>query len=142
MLEDSPSLPPDLIALLRFAAEHYRYPLGEVIRGALPPASPRPRRRRRPSPTCRSSPRRSSPRPPPPCAAPPPSPPPLPTCSPWAVASPWRRWPTPSPAPARRCASWPPAASCGWSRWCSPPACARGSARTAPSTSPPSRTPR
>ena len=37
VLEDSPSLPKDLIALLRFAAEHYRYPLGEVIRGALPP---------------------------------------------------------------------------------------------------------
>jgi len=37
VLEESPSLPPDLIALLRFAAEHYRYPLGEVIRGALPP---------------------------------------------------------------------------------------------------------
>lgn len=37
VLEDSPSLPPDLIALLRFAAEHYRYALGEVIRGALPP---------------------------------------------------------------------------------------------------------
>lgn len=36
-LEDSPSLPEDLIALLRFAAEHYRYPLGEVIRSALPP---------------------------------------------------------------------------------------------------------
>jgi primosomal protein N' (replication factor Y) len=37
VLEDSPSLPADLIALLRFAAEHYRYALGEVIRGALPP---------------------------------------------------------------------------------------------------------
>ncbi|CAM4319735.1 primosomal protein N' [Corallococcus exiguus] len=37
VLEDSPSLPKDLIALLRFTAEHYRYPLGEVIRGALPP---------------------------------------------------------------------------------------------------------
>jgi len=37
VLEESPSLPPDLIGLLRFAAEHYRYPLGEVIRGALPP---------------------------------------------------------------------------------------------------------
>ncbi len=37
VLEESPSLPPDLIALLRFAADHYRYPLGEVIRGALPP---------------------------------------------------------------------------------------------------------
>ena len=37
VLEESPSLPADLIALLRFAAEHYRYPLGEVIRGALPP---------------------------------------------------------------------------------------------------------
>ena len=37
VLEDSPSLPPDLISLLRFAAEHYRYPLGEVIKSALPP---------------------------------------------------------------------------------------------------------
>jgi primosomal protein N' (replication factor Y) len=37
VLEDSPSLPPDLIGLLRFAAEHYRYALGEVIRSALPP---------------------------------------------------------------------------------------------------------
>ena len=37
VLEESPSLPADLIALLRFAAEHYRYPLGEVIRGSLPP---------------------------------------------------------------------------------------------------------
>ena len=36
-LEDSPSLPPDLMGLLRFAAEHYRYPLGEVIKAALPP---------------------------------------------------------------------------------------------------------
>ncbi|XXF79498.1 primosomal protein N' [Myxococcaceae bacterium GXIMD 01537] len=37
VLEDSPSLPAELINLLRFAAEHYRYALGEVIRGALPP---------------------------------------------------------------------------------------------------------
>lgn len=36
-LEDSPALTEPLIALLRFAAEHYRYPLGEAIRGALPP---------------------------------------------------------------------------------------------------------
>ena len=36
-LEDEPSLPADLVALLRFAAEHYRYPLGEAIRAALPP---------------------------------------------------------------------------------------------------------
>ncbi|WP_426732959.1 replication restart helicase PriA [Myxococcus faecalis] len=42
VLEDSPSLPKDLIALLRFAAEHYRYPLGEVIRGALPPGLSKP----------------------------------------------------------------------------------------------------
>ncbi|MHB8879121.1 MAG: replication restart helicase PriA, partial [Myxococcaceae bacterium] len=37
VLEPEPALPADLIALLRFAAEHYRYPLGEAIRGALPP---------------------------------------------------------------------------------------------------------
>ena len=36
-LEQVPAIPPDLIALLRFASEHYRYPLGEAIRGALPP---------------------------------------------------------------------------------------------------------
>ncbi len=36
-LEPDAALPPDLIALLRFAAEHYRYPLGEAIRSALPP---------------------------------------------------------------------------------------------------------
>jgi primosomal protein N' (replication factor Y) len=37
VLEAEPALPADLIDLLRFAAEHYRYPLGEAIRGALPP---------------------------------------------------------------------------------------------------------
>lgn len=36
-LEREPSLPADLVSLLRFAAEHYRYPLGEAIRTALPP---------------------------------------------------------------------------------------------------------
>ncbi len=36
-LEREPSLPPDLVSLLRFAAGHYRYPLGEAIRTALPP---------------------------------------------------------------------------------------------------------
>ncbi len=36
-LEERPALPADLIRLLRFAAEHYRYPLGEAIRSALPP---------------------------------------------------------------------------------------------------------
>lgn len=36
-LETTPALPEELLPLLRFAAEHYRYPLGEVIRGALPP---------------------------------------------------------------------------------------------------------
>ena len=42
VLEVSPALPADLIALLRFAAEHYRYPLGEVIRGAMPPGLSKP----------------------------------------------------------------------------------------------------
>jgi primosomal protein N' (replication factor Y) len=37
LLEPDPMLPADLIQLLRFAADHYRYPLGEAIRGALPP---------------------------------------------------------------------------------------------------------
>jgi len=36
-LEREPSLPPDLVSLLRFAAGHYHYPLGEAIRTALPP---------------------------------------------------------------------------------------------------------
>ena len=37
LLDTEPALPADLIELLRFSAEHYRYPLGEAIRGALPP---------------------------------------------------------------------------------------------------------
>ncbi len=37
VLDGTPALPADVLALLRFAAEHYRYPLGEAIRGALPP---------------------------------------------------------------------------------------------------------
>jgi len=37
LLDLAPALPADLVSLLRFAAEHYRYPLGEAIRGALPP---------------------------------------------------------------------------------------------------------
>ncbi|MGQ0506145.1 MAG: replication restart helicase PriA [Myxococcaceae bacterium] len=37
ILDETPALPAELLSLLRFAAEHYRYPLGEAIRGALPP---------------------------------------------------------------------------------------------------------
>lgn len=37
VLEDEPALAADVISLLRFAADHYRYPLGEAIRSALPP---------------------------------------------------------------------------------------------------------
>src|SRR5947207_1184612 len=37
ILDPEPALPEDLISLLRFAAHHYRYPLGEAIRAALPP---------------------------------------------------------------------------------------------------------
>ncbi len=36
-LETEPALPADVMALLRFASKHYRYPLGETIRVALPP---------------------------------------------------------------------------------------------------------
>ncbi|MEN9799208.1 MAG: hypothetical protein RL653_2904 [Pseudomonadota bacterium] len=37
LLDAEPALPGDLVQLLRFAARHYRYPLGEAIRGAMPP---------------------------------------------------------------------------------------------------------
>lgn len=36
-LEPRPTVPPELVELMRFAARHYRYPLGEAIRTALPP---------------------------------------------------------------------------------------------------------
>ncbi len=36
-LEDSAALTPELVELLRFASSHYRYPLGEAMRGAMPP---------------------------------------------------------------------------------------------------------
>ncbi len=36
-LEEAAALTPDLVELLRFAAAHYRYPLGEAMRGAMPP---------------------------------------------------------------------------------------------------------
>jgi primosomal protein N' (replication factor Y) len=36
-LEDTAALTPELVELLRFAAAHYRYPLGEAMRGAMPP---------------------------------------------------------------------------------------------------------
>lgn len=42
VLEAEPVLPADVLALLQFAAEHYRYPLGEVLRTALPPGLSRP----------------------------------------------------------------------------------------------------
>jgi primosomal protein N' (replication factor Y) len=38
VLEPRPAVPEDVLALCRFAADHYRYPLGEVLRAALPPA--------------------------------------------------------------------------------------------------------
>ncbi len=37
ILDEEPAVAPDVLALLRFAAEHYRYPLGEAIRAAMPP---------------------------------------------------------------------------------------------------------
>jgi primosomal protein N' (replication factor Y) len=37
VLDDEPAVTEDVLALLRFAAEHYRYPLGEAIRAAMPP---------------------------------------------------------------------------------------------------------
>jgi len=37
ILDAEPSLPADIVELVRFAAAHYRYPLGEALRAALPP---------------------------------------------------------------------------------------------------------
>ena len=37
ILEATPALPEDVLALIYFAAEHYRYPLGEALKSALPP---------------------------------------------------------------------------------------------------------
>jgi primosomal protein N' (replication factor Y) len=37
LLDEAPAFPPDVVELARFAAGHYRYPLGEVLRAALPP---------------------------------------------------------------------------------------------------------
>lgn len=41
-LEASPALTPDVVELCRFAAQHYRYPLGEVLRATLPPGLTKP----------------------------------------------------------------------------------------------------
>ncbi|MCU0695471.1 MAG: primosomal protein N' [Myxococcaceae bacterium] len=37
VLDSEPALTPDVVELCRFAAQHYRYPLGEVLRATLPP---------------------------------------------------------------------------------------------------------
>lgn len=37
ILDAEPAFPPDIVELVRFAAQHYRYPLGEALRAALPP---------------------------------------------------------------------------------------------------------
>lgn len=37
VLDATPALSPDVVELVRFAAAHYRYPLGEALRAALPP---------------------------------------------------------------------------------------------------------
>lgn len=37
ILDEEPAVSADVLALMRFAAEHYRYPLGEAIRSAMPP---------------------------------------------------------------------------------------------------------
>jgi primosomal protein N' (replication factor Y) (superfamily II helicase) len=36
-LEETPAIPEDILALVEFAASHYRHPLGEAMRVALPP---------------------------------------------------------------------------------------------------------
>lgn len=42
VLETEPALPKDVLELVRFAADHYRYPLGEVLKAALPPGLSQP----------------------------------------------------------------------------------------------------
>ncbi|MFO0600843.1 MAG: primosomal protein N' [Myxococcaceae bacterium] len=37
ILDETPALPLDVLELVRFAARHYRYPLGEALKAALPP---------------------------------------------------------------------------------------------------------
>ena len=37
VLDVEPALTPDVVELARFAAQHYRYPLGEVLRATMPP---------------------------------------------------------------------------------------------------------
>ena len=37
ILDPEAAFPPDIVELVRFAAQHYRYPLGEALRAALPP---------------------------------------------------------------------------------------------------------
>jgi len=37
ILDDGPIFPPDVLQLIRFAADYYLYPLGEALRTALPP---------------------------------------------------------------------------------------------------------
>ncbi len=37
ILDLEPAFPPDVVELVRFAAQHYRYPLGEALKAALPP---------------------------------------------------------------------------------------------------------
>jgi primosomal protein N' (replication factor Y) len=42
VLDTEPALTPDVVELCRFAAQHYRYPLGEVLRATLPPGLSKP----------------------------------------------------------------------------------------------------
>lgn len=41
LVDDAPIFPPDLLALLQFAARYYLTPIGEVVRSALPPGARR-----------------------------------------------------------------------------------------------------
>lgn len=42
VLDPDAAFPPDVVQLVRFAAQHYRYPLGEALRAALPPGMTKP----------------------------------------------------------------------------------------------------
>ncbi|HYX92891.1 MAG TPA: primosomal protein N', partial [Myxococcaceae bacterium] len=53
VLDDEPAVSDDVLALLRFAAQHYRYPLGEAIRAAMPPGLTQAERKAEPKPDVR-----------------------------------------------------------------------------------------
>ena len=68
VLDDTPLLPPDLLAVCEWAADYYHHPLGEVCATALPGRGSRPGWRRPAAGGATAAHGRDSPTPAPPCA--------------------------------------------------------------------------